>query len=74
MLVVGGGQSALDAARLLYAHGAMPELVAKQKAAMKVAEFLLKHPKVGILRVVILRDGLVTFHGKILVSLQLKLE
>jgi FAD-dependent urate hydroxylase len=31
VLVVGGGQSALDAARLLYAHDAKPELVAKQK-------------------------------------------
>ena len=31
MLVVGGGQSGLDAARILYAYGAKVEIIAKQK-------------------------------------------
>jgi cation diffusion facilitator CzcD-associated flavoprotein CzcO len=48
VLVVGGGQSALDAARLLYAHGAMPELVAKQKAVRWVGQNVWLH-KLGLL-------------------------
>jgi FAD-dependent urate hydroxylase len=37
VLVVGGGQSALDAARLLHAHGAMPELSPSRKRCAGLA-------------------------------------
>jgi hypothetical protein len=48
VLVVGGGQSALDAARLLYAHEAKPELVAKQKAVRWVGQNVWLH-KLGLI-------------------------
>lgn len=38
MLVVGGGQSALDAARILSAHGATVEVIARQKEIRWVGE------------------------------------
>jgi FAD-dependent urate hydroxylase len=43
MLVVGGGQSALDAARILHAHGAKVEVVAKQKEIRWVGEHAWLH-------------------------------
>ncbi len=48
VLVVGGGQSALDAARLLYATGAQVEVVAKQKVLRWVGEHVYLH-KLGLL-------------------------
>ena len=48
MLVVGGGQSGLDAARILYAHGAEPEVVAKEPILNWVGEHVWLH-KLGFL-------------------------
>ncbi|HLH55698.1 MAG TPA: NAD(P)-binding domain-containing protein [Verrucomicrobiae bacterium] len=43
VLVVGGGQSALDAARLLGGFGARPEIVAKQKEILWVGQHVWLH-------------------------------
>lgn len=48
VLVVGGGQSALDAARLLFAHEARVELVAKQKVLRWVGQNAWLH-KLGVI-------------------------
>ena len=48
ILVVGGGQSALDAARILHAYGATVEVVAKQKEIRWVGEHAWLH-RLGLL-------------------------
>ena len=48
VIVVGGGQSGLDAARILYAHGAQPEVVAKEPTLNWVGEHVWLH-KLGFL-------------------------